>query len=198
MSAKTMQTLQEIMKFEGYMDIAAEEFKHLKQTGSRFGSRPRTFQRRDQGPDSKRIVKRYYYKKGVLIYTLQKTKCIKSHRGAYRYRHISQHFATNRNSLAETFLIIDLTTIIPIHASCEAQYSSSVFHRSLPFRQTRSMINVSLSPSGKQSHMRSIESFNGSGKSNHGHVGNQGRSFFNFLFGKIINPPRYWCHLPLL
>ena len=30
MSAKTMQTLQEIMKFEGYMDIAAEEFKALE------------------------------------------------------------------------------------------------------------------------------------------------------------------------
>ena len=75
MSAKTMQTLKEVMKFEGYMDIAAEEFKALE--AKLVPDLDRDLELfKDEIKDliANEIVKRYYYKKGVLIYTLQRDK----------------------------------------------------------------------------------------------------------------------------
>jgi len=73
MSAKTMQTLKEVMKFEGYMDVAEEEFKALE--AKLVPDLDRDLELfKDEIKDliANEIVKRYYYKKGVLIYTLQK------------------------------------------------------------------------------------------------------------------------------
>jgi carboxyl-terminal processing protease len=75
MSAKTMQTLKEVMKFEGYMDIAGEEFKALETKLVPDLDRDLEFFKEEiKDLIANEIVKRYYYKKGVLIYTLQRDK----------------------------------------------------------------------------------------------------------------------------
>jgi carboxyl-terminal processing protease len=105
MSAKTMQTLQEIMKFEGYMDIAAEEFKALEAKLVPDLDRDlELFKEEIKDLIANEIVKRYYYKKGVLIYTLQKDKvyqkAIEVLTDIDTYHSILQ---PTENSLAETF-----------------------------------------------------------------------------------------------
>ena len=105
MSAKTMQTLQEIMKFEGYMDIAAEEFKALEAKLAPDLDRDlELFKEEIKDLIANEIVKRYYYKKGVLIYTLQKDKvyqkAIEVLTDIDTYHSILQ---PTENSLAETF-----------------------------------------------------------------------------------------------
>ncbi len=105
MSAKTMQTLQEIMKFEGYMDIAAEEFKALEAKLVPDLDRDlELFKEEIKDLIANEIVKRYYYKKGVLIYTLQKDKvyqkAIEVLTDTDTYHSILQ---PTENSLAETF-----------------------------------------------------------------------------------------------
>ena len=73
MSAKTMQTLKEVMKFEGYMDVAEEEFKALEAKLVPDLNRDlELFKDEIKDLIANEIVKRYYYKKGVLIYTLQR------------------------------------------------------------------------------------------------------------------------------
>ena len=93
------------MKFEGYMDIAAEEFKALEAKLAPDLDRDlELFKEEIKDLIANEIVKRYYYKKGVLIYTLQKDKvyqkAIEVLTDTDTYHSILQ---PTENSLAETF-----------------------------------------------------------------------------------------------
>ncbi|MDR1517513.1 MAG: S41 family peptidase [Dysgonamonadaceae bacterium] len=75
MSEKTMQSLKEIMDFEGYMKTAGDEFKALESKLVPDLDRDlETFKTDIKDLITEEIIQRYYYKKGVLIHELVKDK----------------------------------------------------------------------------------------------------------------------------
>ncbi len=77
MSARTLQTLQNIMEFEGYKKAAEEEFKALEEKLRPNPERDLELFREDiKSFIESEIIQRYYYKEGVLIYELRNDKAL--------------------------------------------------------------------------------------------------------------------------
>lgn len=75
MSAHSLRNLEEVMKFEGYMDVASAEFQALKDKLIPDLDRDlELFKESIKDVISNEIVRRYYFEKGVLIHTLQNDK----------------------------------------------------------------------------------------------------------------------------
>jgi len=75
MSEKTMQSLKEVMEFEGYMKTAGEEFKALEsKLVPDLDLDLEAFKSDIKELMTEEIIQRYYYKKGVLIHELVKDK----------------------------------------------------------------------------------------------------------------------------
>ncbi len=77
MSARLLKQLKEVMKFEGYMDTASEEFKALEAKLVPNLDRDLDLAKDDiRNQISNEIIQRYYFKKGVLIHTLASDKVL--------------------------------------------------------------------------------------------------------------------------
>lgn len=75
MSEKTMQSLKEVMEFEGYMKTSSEEFKALEnKLVPNLDRDLETFKSDIKDLITEEIIQRFYYKKGVLIHELQGDK----------------------------------------------------------------------------------------------------------------------------
>lgn len=78
LSVRTLQSLKNIMEFEGYMDTASEEFKALQTKLQPNLERDlNLFRSEIKAMIEAEIMQRYYYKKGVLIHELQTDKGLK-------------------------------------------------------------------------------------------------------------------------
>lgn len=76
-SARTLKQLKDIMKFEGYMDTASEEFKALESKLIPNLDRDLDLAQTDiREQISNEIIQRYHFKKGVLIHALQSDKAL--------------------------------------------------------------------------------------------------------------------------
>lgn len=76
-SARTLKQLKDIMKFEGYMDTASEEFKALESKLIPNLDRDLDLAQTDiREQISNEIIQRYHFKKGVLIHSLQSDKAL--------------------------------------------------------------------------------------------------------------------------
>ena len=77
LSVRTLQSLKNIMEFEGYMDTASDEFKALQAKLQPNLDRDLELFRNDiKAMIASEIMQRYYYKKGVLIHELQTDKAL--------------------------------------------------------------------------------------------------------------------------
>ncbi|HOT64920.1 MAG TPA: S41 family peptidase [Dysgonamonadaceae bacterium] len=75
MSAHSLRNLEEVMKFEGYMDVASAEFQVLKAKLVPDLDRDlELFKESIKDVITNEIIQRYYFQKGVLIHTLQNDK----------------------------------------------------------------------------------------------------------------------------
>lgn len=75
MSERALQSLEEVMNFEGYMNTASDEFKALKAKLAPDLDRDLELFKNDiKDIITSEIVQRYYFEKGVLIHTLQSDK----------------------------------------------------------------------------------------------------------------------------
>ncbi len=75
MSAHSLRNLEEVMKFEGYMDVASAEFQALKAKLVPDLDRDlELFKESIKDVITNEIIRRYYFEKGVLIHTLQNDK----------------------------------------------------------------------------------------------------------------------------
>lgn len=72
MSARTLKSLKNVMEFEGYMDVASKEYKALEaKLVPNLDRDLDLFKKYIEGLITNEIIQRYYFKKGVLIHTLQ-------------------------------------------------------------------------------------------------------------------------------
>ncbi len=75
LSERSLQQLKNMMVFEGYMDVASEEYKALEAKLQPNLDRDLELFKEDiRGMIESEIVQRYYYKKGVLIHQLSRDK----------------------------------------------------------------------------------------------------------------------------
>ena len=78
MSNRSLQSLKNIMEFEGYFNTASEEFKALEDKLQPNLDRDlELFKKEIRQMIETEIVQRYYYKEGVLIYELQDDAALK-------------------------------------------------------------------------------------------------------------------------
>ena len=72
MGARTLKSLKNVMEFEGYMDVASKEYKALEaKLVPNLDRDLDLFKKYIEGLITNEIIQRYYFKKGVLIHTLQ-------------------------------------------------------------------------------------------------------------------------------
>jgi len=75
LSERSLQQLKNMMEFEGYMDVASEEYKALEaKLHPNLDRDLELFKSDITGMIESEIVQRYYYKKGVLIHQLSRDK----------------------------------------------------------------------------------------------------------------------------
>jgi len=75
LSERSLQQLKNMMEFEGYMDVASEEYKALEaKLHPNLDRDLELFKEDIRGMIESEIVQRYYYKKGVLIHQLSRDK----------------------------------------------------------------------------------------------------------------------------
>jgi carboxyl-terminal processing protease len=75
MSAHSLRNLEEVMKFEGYMDVASAEFQALKAKLVPDLDRDlELFKESIKDVITNEIIQRYYFQNGVLIHTLKNDK----------------------------------------------------------------------------------------------------------------------------